>query len=108
MVVLGADLLDLPTASEIVDGEVVGDGRPVPWAALPEVVVTCHTLGVPVPTGELWCHDRLEIVLHPQAPLALSLGQLTSLRPRDLRRVAEASELREVLRRAALRALQGP
>lgn len=63
-----ADLLDLPTASEIVDGEVVGAGRPVPWAALPEVVVTCHTLGVPVPTGELWCHDRLEIVLHRPAP----------------------------------------
>jgi hypothetical protein len=62
-----ADLLDLPTASEIVDGEVVGAGRPVPWAALPEVVVTCHTLGVPVPTGELWCHDRLEIVLHRPA-----------------------------------------
>jgi hypothetical protein len=63
-----ADLLDLPTASEIVDGEVVGTGRPVRWAALPEVVVTCHTLGVPVPAGELWCHDRLEIVLHRPVP----------------------------------------
>jgi hypothetical protein len=63
-----ADLLDLPTASEIVDGEVAGTGRPVPWGALPEVVVTCHTLGVPVPDGEVWCHDELWIVLHRPAP----------------------------------------
>ena len=63
-----ADLLDLPTASEIVDGEVAGTGRAVPWGALPEVVVTCHTLGVPVPAGELWCHDELWVVLHRPAP----------------------------------------
>ena len=63
-----ADLLDLPTASEFVDGEVAGTGRAVPWAALPEVVVTCHTLGVPVPEGELWCHDELWVVLHHPAP----------------------------------------
>ena len=63
-----ADLLDLPAASEIVDGEVTGTGRAVPWGALPEVVVTCHTLGVPVPEGELWCHDELWVVLHRPAP----------------------------------------
>ena len=63
-----ADLLDLPAASEIVDGEVAGTGRAVPWGALPEVVVTCHTLGVPVPDGELWCHDELWVVLHRPAP----------------------------------------
>ena len=63
-----ADLLDLPTASEIVDGEVADAGRPVPWGALPEVVVTCHTLGVPVPDGELWCHDELWVVLRRPAP----------------------------------------
>ena len=63
-----ADLLDLPAASEIVDGEVVGTGRAVPWGALPEVVVTCHTLGLPVPAGELWCHDELWVVLHRPAP----------------------------------------
>ncbi len=63
-----ADLLDLPTASEIVDGEVADAGRPVPWAALPEVVVTCHALGVPVPDGELWCHDELWVVLRRPAP----------------------------------------
>jgi hypothetical protein len=59
-----ADLLDLPTASEIVDATVEGEGRPVAWAALPEVVVTCHTLGVPVPPGELRCHDELWVQLH--------------------------------------------
>ena len=63
-----ADLLDLPVASEIVDGEVVGTGRAVPWGALPEVVVACHTLGVPVPAGDLWCHDELWVVLHRPAP----------------------------------------
>ena len=63
-----ADLLDLPTATEIVDGEVAGTGRSVPWGALPEVVVTCHTLGVPVPDGELWCHDELWVVLHRPVP----------------------------------------
>ena len=63
-----ADLLDLPTASEVVDGEVAGTGRAVPWSAIPEVVVTCHTLGVPVPDGELWCHDELWVVLHLPTP----------------------------------------
>ncbi|HEX5813308.1 MAG TPA: ATP-binding protein, partial [Pseudonocardia sp.] len=63
-----ADLLDLPTASEIVDGEVADPGRPVLWGALPEVVVTCQALGVPVPDGELWCHDELWIVLRRPVP----------------------------------------
>jgi hypothetical protein len=63
-----ADLLDLPTASEIVDGEVAGTGRAVPWGAVAEVVVTCHTLGVDVPDGELWCHDELWVVLHRRTP----------------------------------------
>jgi hypothetical protein len=63
-----ADLLDLPTASEIVDGEVADAGRPVPWGSLPEVVVTCQALGVPVPDGELWCHDELWVVLRRPAP----------------------------------------
>ena len=63
-----ADLLDLPTASEVVDGEVAGTGRPVPWGALAEVVVTCDTLGVAVPAGELWCHEELWVVLHRPTP----------------------------------------
>jgi hypothetical protein len=58
-----ADLLDLPIASEIVDAAVDGEGRPVPWGALPEVVVTCHTLGVDVPAGQLVRHDELWVVL---------------------------------------------
>jgi hypothetical protein len=59
-----ADLLDLPLASEMVDAEVPDGGWPVAWSALPEVVVTCHTLGVPVPAGQLRCHERLEVLLH--------------------------------------------
>ena len=31
-----ADLLDLPTASEVVDGEVAAAGRPAPWARCPK------------------------------------------------------------------------
>ena len=63
-----ADLLDLPTASEIVDGEVAGEGRSVAWGSLPEVVVTCHTLGVPVPEGRIRLHDELWVVLHRPTP----------------------------------------
>jgi hypothetical protein len=59
-----AELLDLPTASEVVDAEVAGAGRAVAWGGLPEVVVTCHTLGVAVPSGQVRLHDRLEVVLH--------------------------------------------
>ena len=63
-----ADLLDLPAVSEVVDGAVEGEGRPVPWGTLPEVVVACQALGVPVPEGELRCHDELWVALsHPAA-----------------------------------------
>ncbi|GAA2885842.1 hypothetical protein GCM10010472_50050 [Pseudonocardia halophobica] len=58
-----AEILDLPLASDVVAGEVVGDGRPVRWSALPEVVVACRTAGLPVPVGELWLHDTLEVDL---------------------------------------------
>lgn len=58
-----AELLDLPTASERVTGTVRGTGEPVPWAALPEVVLTCRALGVAVPDGELAVHERLVVEL---------------------------------------------
>jgi hypothetical protein len=58
-----ADLLDLPLASEVVAAEVEGDGRAVRWAELAEIVVACHTLGVPVPDGELTLHDELWVLL---------------------------------------------
>lgn len=54
-----ADLLDLPMASEVVAAEVEGAGTAVRWAAIAEIVVACHTLGVPVPSGELRLHDEL-------------------------------------------------
>ena len=63
-----ADLLDLPMAAEVVDGDVVGEGRAVPWSALPDVVVTCHTLGVAVPVGELRRHEELAVVLRAPRP----------------------------------------
>jgi hypothetical protein len=58
-----ADLLDLPLASEVADGKVEGAGHRVRWAELAGVVVVCHTLGVPVPTGELTVYDELHVAL---------------------------------------------
>jgi hypothetical protein len=58
-----ADLLDLPLASDVVAAEVDGAGSPVRWTELGEVVVACHTLGVPVPDGELLVHDALHVVV---------------------------------------------
>ncbi|HEY0814239.1 MAG TPA: ATP-binding protein, partial [Pseudonocardia sp.] len=63
-----AELLDLPLASDIVAGEIEGDGEPVAWADLGEIVVTCHTLGVDVPDGGLRRHPQLWVALRrPQA-----------------------------------------
>jgi len=58
-----ADLLDLPLASDVVVAEVEGEGRSVRWAELAEIVVTCHTLDVPVPDGDLTVHDELWVRL---------------------------------------------
>ena len=58
-----AELLDLPLAVEIVAGTVVGTGTPTPWRALAEIVVTCDTLGIPVPEGTVVLHDELWIEL---------------------------------------------
>jgi hypothetical protein len=44
---------------------------------------------------------RLALVLQPRTPLALALRQVSSLVPRDLRRVAGAEELRPLVRAAA-------
>ncbi|MDT7580664.1 MAG: hypothetical protein QOK35_1928, partial [Pseudonocardiales bacterium] len=63
-----ADLLDLPTASEVVDGEVAGTGRLVSWGALAEVVMTCDTLRVDVPAGQVALHEELWVVLHRPTP----------------------------------------
>jgi hypothetical protein len=35
----------------------------VRWAEISDVVVACHTLGVPVPPGELALHDELWVVV---------------------------------------------
>lgn len=51
---------------------------------------------------------RLALVLQPRTPLALALQHLSSLVPRDLRRVAEDSALRPLVRAAARVVLEGP
>jgi hypothetical protein len=59
-----AELLDLPRASEVITGTVVGDGaRAVRWSELAEVVTACAALGTAVPEGQLWVHDELTVEL---------------------------------------------
>ncbi|MCY7340308.1 MAG: ATP-binding protein [Pseudonocardia sp.] len=58
-----AELLDLPLATDVVAGDVEGDGEPAAWAAIAEVVVACHTLGVPVPAGGLRVHKELWVAV---------------------------------------------
>jgi hypothetical protein len=50
---------------------------------------------------------RLALVLQPRTPLPLALHQIRSLVPRDLRRVADDSRLRPLIRAAALAVLEG-
>jgi hypothetical protein len=50
---------------------------------------------------------RLALVLQPRTPLALALGQISSLLPRDLERVAAAPGLVPLLQAAALRVARG-
>lgn len=50
---------------------------------------------------------RLELVLQPRTPLALALAQVSSLVPRDLRRVAGTPELAPLVQAAALRVAAG-
>lgn len=62
-----AELLDLPLASEVVAGQVaddvLGTGEELAWAALPEVVAACSALGLAVPQGTMWRHQRLIVQL---------------------------------------------
>jgi hypothetical protein len=46
---------------------------------------------------------RLALVLQPRTPLGVALAQISSLAPRDLRRVAEARELKPLIQAAARR-----
>jgi hypothetical protein len=50
---------------------------------------------------------RLALVLQPRTPLAVALQQISSLVPRDLRRVAEEPGLRPLVRAAAQEVLAG-
>jgi hypothetical protein len=50
---------------------------------------------------------RLALVLQPRTPLPFALQQISSLVPRDLRRVAEEAALRPLVRAAALEVLAG-
>jgi hypothetical protein len=50
---------------------------------------------------------RMELVLQPRTPLGVALGQLSSLRRRDLTRIAETKALRPLLKAAALRVARG-
>ncbi|MDT7614657.1 MAG: hypothetical protein QOF00_2104 [Pseudonocardiales bacterium] len=58
-----AELLDLPPATDVVAGDVEGDGVATDWSAIGEVVVACHTLGIAVPPGGLLLHDELWVTV---------------------------------------------
>lgn len=58
-----AELLDLPSASELVRGRVVGEGRAQAWSACAEVVAACAGLGLAVPAGGFRRHDELRVEL---------------------------------------------
>lgn len=58
-----AELLDLPLASDVVTATVEGEGRPVAWADLPEVVLACRTLGTEPPEGDVRLHDVLVVAV---------------------------------------------
>ena len=51
---------------------------------------------------------RLALVLQPRTPLPIALQQISSLVPRDLRRVAEEAGLRPLIQAAAREVLAGP
>jgi hypothetical protein len=51
---------------------------------------------------------RLAIALHPRAPLALALGQLRALTPKDLARVAATPGLSPLVQAAAARVADAP
>ena len=51
---------------------------------------------------------RLALVLQPKTPLPLALQQISSLVPRDLRRVAQQSDLPRLVRLAAEGVLEAP
>ncbi|MBN9100438.1 MULTISPECIES: hypothetical protein [unclassified Pseudonocardia] len=58
-----AELLDLPSATEVVAADVHGEGSFTAWAELGEVVVACHTLGIRVPPGGFQHHDELWVTV---------------------------------------------
>lgn len=58
-----AELLDLPLASDVVAATVEGEGRPVAWADLPEVVLACRTLDTEPPEGDVRLHDVLVVAV---------------------------------------------
>ncbi|MFD4180485.1 sacsin N-terminal ATP-binding-like domain-containing protein [Rhodococcus sp. NPDC058514] len=59
-----AELLDLPPASEVIRGEVLGAGRRVSaWDREPAAVLAHVALGLPLPDGTLVVHDRLTVRL---------------------------------------------
>ncbi|ASO22834.1 hypothetical protein FHR81_005101 [Actinoalloteichus hoggarensis] len=56
-----AELLDLPFASDEWAGRVVEPGRPIDWAAHVGVAGVIDLMGVRVPDGVLWLHEKLTV-----------------------------------------------
>ncbi|MQA61847.1 MAG: molecular chaperone Hsp90 [Actinophytocola sp.] len=56
-----ADLLDLPRASEIIEGEVAAEGEFAAWSELGAVCAAAELLGVAVPAGGVVMHGKLDV-----------------------------------------------
>ncbi|APU17668.1 sacsin N-terminal ATP-binding-like domain-containing protein [Actinoalloteichus fjordicus] len=56
-----AELLDLPFASDEWAGRVAEPGRPIDWAAHDGIARVVDLMGVRVPDGVLWLHEKLPV-----------------------------------------------
>ncbi|MFC4002145.1 sacsin N-terminal ATP-binding-like domain-containing protein [Prauserella oleivorans] len=60
-----ADVLDLPLAGDETTAEVGSEGEFAAWADLPAAVEVAGMLGVPVPRGGVFVHEKLTVGGHP-------------------------------------------
>jgi hypothetical protein len=54
-----ADLLNVPTAADVVTDEPESAAEPIAWSELGAVRLACALLGEVVPEGDVWVHDEL-------------------------------------------------
>ncbi len=58
-----ASILDVASASEVIDADVVGVGRVSSWDREPGAVLACAAMGVELPVGQVTVHRQLTVRL---------------------------------------------